>query len=680
MGFSRIAAPVALLATVASAAQYRWQPNNDWSTASNWEVTDGVGQGTVDLNVPCINDWGTGANVRMDQSTTVGSINLPMNGQITFNGDMEVTFDEAATGDRTWKCKTNDQLSSACPSNYKVDGVVPTTPPCLDDSIVINGDEATQILWVPGQFVASVEVTGALTYTNDADFEALWDMSVDTSFLGSPPVLSAETDVAPPAAMCINTCPSLDLSGTITPEERYSPAGEAELARLTALRIATTAARQAAESAFDSEQMTAQLNILQQEFETETNDAFDAAGQARPIAMNSAEELEDKGMDGAVTVPEVLAGGATMGEWFESLPENVSFDKTMVNTIKYMATKEVTDGVMGYVNTEVESIANFDAEVNGKNGVVKIWSTVLANEPLATAADEALNNGMTGITAPNSDADGTIFPAGGEVAPTGTTFTPTEKKSCQTLLAYAAPQAAATRAGGKLALTMPFKFVKPGNTTWGKAAAASLDPNANYDFAPGAVSFTGLQIESKTFIDLDGVSKSAVAPKVIEYLAASAVVTMALYTEELKLTAQVTAVNALTTTTTVPPAAASSEDDSNSGMMMIIIAAAAGLVLCIIVVVVVVRMGGSDDGEEKGSVGRGVVSFENPMYDDPSAGDAAPDEDGGLYDEPAFNADGKENPMYASNENTADAAGGGYLDVEPDDGDDESDEDSEDDE
>jgi len=67
------------------------------------------------------------------------------------------------------------------------------------------------------------------------------------------------------------------------------------------------------------------------------------------------------------------------------------------------------------------------------------------------------------------------------------------------------------------------------------------------------------------------------------------------------------------------------------------------------------------------------------MYDDPSAGGAAPDEDGGLYDEPAFNADGKENPMYASNENTA-AAGGGYLDVEPDDGDDESDEDSEDDE
>ena len=118
---------------------------------------------------------------------------------------------------------------------------------------------------------------------------------------------------------------------------------------------------------------------------------------------------------------------------------------------------------------------------------------------------------------------------------------------------------------------------------------------------------------------------------------------------------------------------------------MIIAAAGAGLLLCIIIVVVVLKMGGGDDGEEKGSVGRGVVSFENPMYDDPAAAGDAPDEDGGLYDEPAFNADGKENPMYTSNENTADeVGGGGYLDVEPDDGEDEDgdddDSDSEDDE
>ena len=249
------------------------------------------------------------------------------------------------------------------------------------------------------------------------------------------------------------------------------------------------------------------------------------------------------------------------------------------------------------------------------------------------------------------------------------------RSSCQTLLAYVALQTAGSD------LNVPFKLIKPTGTTWGKAKGASLNANAAYDFAPGAVAFTGVQIESKVFV-VDGVLKSAVAPKVLEYLASSAVVQMALYTEEKMLTEQVSRVASLTTTTTIAPAAASGDDDASSGMMMIIIAGAAGLLLCIIIVVVVFRMGGSDDGEEKGSVGRGVVSFENPMYDDPSAGgaasDYAPEEDAGLYDEPAFNADGKENPMYASNENTA--AGGGYLDVEPDDGNDESDEDSEDDE
>lgn len=589
----------------------------------------------------------------MDQSVTVGSIDLPMNGVITFNGDMEVTFDDATTGDRTWNCKTNDQLSSACPTNYLVDGLVPDTPPCANDSIVI-GDSATQILWVPGQFVANIVVSDT-TYANDDEFKTgVWDMSVGTDFLGSPPNLNAETGV-PPAAMCINTCPVHDLTGTISVDDRFSPAGMAELARLATLRDAVTAARTAATAAFTSDDMMAQLNILQQEYTAEYRARFTSENQAWPVLV-----------DGAVTMPEVVVGGGAMGDWLESagMP-----DQTAINTIKYMTTKKVTDRAMGYVNAQVLT-----------GTVIDVWTPV-TSVVVATAAAESLNNGITDLD-PDT-ATGQTFTSVAEVAPTEDNgFTEVDKRSFKTLLAFAAPQAAADRGPGRVSLSEPFKFIRPENTTWGKAVATSLDPQANFDYAPGAVSFVGVQIESKTFVDTDGVLKSAVAPKVLEYLASSAVVQMALYNEEIELSGHVSRATALTfspTASPVPDAAASTGDEESSTMMMIIIAAAAGLVLCIIIVVVVVRMGGSSDGVEKDSVGRGVVSFENPMYDDPSAGDAAPDEDGGLYDEPAFNADGKENPMYASNDNTA-AAGGGYLDVEPDDGDEDSDEDSEDDE
>jgi len=662
MGFSWIVAPVALLATVASAAQYRWQPNNDWSTASNWE---GSGGGNFNLNVDCINDWGTGAEVRMDESLSLASIDLPMNGEITFKGDMEVTFDEDLTGSKTWKCKTQDQLSSACPANYLLaDGTVPTTPPCLSDSIVINGDQANQILWVPGQFVASVEVErepesgiDGTTYTNNIDFGNLWAETMDTSFLGAAPVLnSPDSDLLFPTeeqneAMCINSCPSLDFSGEISGAERYSDAGEAELARLSALRDATRQAREAATAAFNNDAMYHELNMLQAAYVDENN-------------IN----LDDLQM-GAVTMPEVVVGGATMGDWLESTGQ---FETPLVNMIKYGTTKAVTDRTMAFVE-EKTRVSSIDWLTNDE--VKDIWSPVIGDVKAAGGV-EALDDQIEGSLEASPDTcDGCDSPYVVEdSAPRDgvANFPPVEMKSCQTLLAYVAPQ---TQGSDSRPLDVPFKLIKPNGTTWGKAKGASLNANAAYDFAPGAVAFTGVQIESKVFV-VDGVLKSAVAPKVLEYLASSAVVQMALYSEEKTLDEQVSRVESLTTTTTIAPAAATG-DDSSGLPMMIIIAAAAGLVLCIIIVVVVLRMGGSDDGEAKSSEARGVVSFENPMYDDPSAGDAAPDEDGGLYDEPAFNADGKENPMYASNENTA-AAGGGYLDVEPDDGEDDSD--SEDDE
>jgi len=104
-------------------------------------------------------------------------------------------------------------------------------------------------------------------------------------------------------------------------------------------------------------------------------------------------------------------------------------------------------------------------------------------------------------------------------------------------------------------------------------------------------------------------------------------------------------------------------------------------VLILIVVIVVVRR--RRNNGSSGKADRNVVAFENPMYDDPTSGGAAPvydmsnpaggaqvPENEGLYDEPAFNANkavaggpARENPVYQSTENVAEE-GGGYLDVD----------------
>ena len=98
-----------------------------------------------------------------------------------------------------------------------------------------------------------------------------------------------------------------------------------------------------------------------------------------------------------------------------------------------------------------------------------------------------------------------------------------------------------------------------------------------------------------------------------------------------------------------------------------ILAGGGGLIVLLIIIVVVVSTsgggggGGSGDGYYRPG-DASVVAFENPMYDDPSSSPTQnpimdeDEEDGGLYDEPAFNAEEPED----------EAAGGGYLDVEPD--------------
>merc|ERR1711935_108383 len=115
--------------------------------------------------------------------------------------------------------------------------------------------------------------------------------------------------------------------------------------------------------------------------------------------------------------------------------------------------------------------------------------------------------------------------------------------------------------------------------------------------------------------------------------------------------------------------AAASKAELDGALPIIpILAGGGGLIVLLIIVIVVVSTSGGGGGSGDGQYRPGdasVVAFENPMYDDPSsaptqnpiAGMGEDDEeDGGLYDEPAFNAEEAED----------EAAGGGYLDVEPD--------------
>merc|ERR1711937_747824 len=112
--------------------------------------------------------------------------------------------------------------------------------------------------------------------------------------------------------------------------------------------------------------------------------------------------------------------------------------------------------------------------------------------------------------------------------------------------------------------------------------------------------------------------------------------------------------------------------------IMIYGGAGGGLLLIILIIVIACLMTRKSNGTPaKPEEARNVVAFENPMYDDPAqagVGVAPGANDPGLYDEPTFNQDAdKENPMYQSQEIADDGAAGGYLDVQPDDDEDDED-------
>jgi len=342
-----------------------------------------------------------------------------------------------------------------------------------------------------------------------------------------------------------------------------------------------------------------------------------------------------------ITLPVLTAGGMTMGTWMEAAGVGSSGD---ITTIKYATTRAKTDNAMSWMS---------DQYVGGGLPVESTWSEILGSPQAAAAAVASLNNGQASIPVTSEgDLPASFQSASVPSAPSASS--PADQAITEFLTAYSAGTAN----------SLGFNFIR-GNS-WGTTSSAPLDPNADFDFAPGAFQFSNVQVVAPVYVSADGVTTPAIAPSVAERLMAAATAVVTLHVEEQTLTQQIDFISNITT---LPPAASSADDDSG-GMLIIIAAAAGAALLCCIIIIVVLLRGGSDDGGKNEA--RNVVAFENPMYDDPSGGmnQVAATTDGELYDEPAFQD--KSNPMYSSQENTA-ADGAGYLDVNPDDEDDEDD-------
>lgn len=109
-----------------------------------------------------------------------------------------------------------------------------------------------------------------------------------------------------------------------------------------------------------------------------------------------------------------------------------------------------------------------------------------------------------------------------------------------------------------------------------------------------------------------------------------------------------------------PSSAASTSAESSSSSTIIIIIVAAVVVIGIIVAVVVVVV--KKQGTKDASTDRGIVSFENPMYDDVQGGEQDTS-GGGMYDEPTMTGTSGYMDVPAGGEGGA--GGSGYMDVAP---------------
>ena len=610
-------------------------------------------------------------------STSVGSLDMPLNGVILLAANMEIAFTGETANSGSWRCKEGVELNTACSANYEVlrsvsgSGMqyVPADDvPCYLDTVEINGNVPTQMQFHSGTFIGSFDIRGenAAEITTPTQLED-WRASSPRQIVGDSPSIGGSSRLCGGPDSCERSCmdicnafelgeasSNLDEFWNLTAADRDNIIAQTteELGQVMGLRDGPI------QDFMDNEFV---LIAALRQWQTEFEDGIDA------------DTIDNDGATGRGTIHNLQVTTNQMTSWMEEAAIGGAADLHRLEN--HLTVKEAADTWSWFAGmTMDQALWN----------LIDDQDSLTTTAPLTTTAAggrKARQGGMdgggmstgTGGTG-GGGSMGTSMGAGDIGATALAQAQPAPNNAAQTVNPFVFMDA--NRFLGRYEVSAGENW-NIASTHWG--GNVPEDAAINFDAANGAFEWHGLVITGcRIYTDEDGQHRPLVAPVVLEAILSSTMTKMSLYQRELYLRGVVH--NMPTTTTTLPASASSSEDAAGISMMTIIIAAVAVLLIVIICIIVVVARKGDDDGDgrAKSSEVRGVVAFENPMYDDPKdEGSNAPGSGGGsgLYDEPSFEGDdeqaGKANTMYNSNEKTAEK--GGYLDVQPDDEDEEDD-------
>lgn len=727
----RVAALSALAATVSGEGlTYLWNQNNRWSNTANWN--GGNFNGLVDLSQDCVNQFNSddkaGMALGLDMDATAGTLRLPATGKLVLgkkaNGEAaSLTFTGGSAPSNSWNCRPRVATSSSCSSNYKVfDGtteITTTKPPCWEDTVVIDLDVVSSMTWHPGHVIKELKVTrGYQSPAAEGTMIAMWpapvvenvtalqydawDNSVVSRIAGASPSIS-ECPNADCQIYCFNACPAADITD-LDLADGFGKEGGAVEEGINAALDSAVQARAAIGRTKNA--LTASLS--------------DPGEYAFNVAYVIDELMQQEGLD--IAPADLLARVETGTVWIEGIFLGWSVRQTdegvisiarqgATSNLDYNIAWEQAKHAIRYISQLDSSVRTPDFAVPTVFGTVKATSSSAAhmltgdtrNIPsTAVGGLESdwtrgriaayLTNDRAQVTAryfqnaKNDDVTATVWEAPDTYA----------ANTSKGVLLSARARRTAANAAGENANKMIARVIEGANrltfSAGGSVAATIRDiasltcgsywPEDSTDrFAQGACVATDITLLSNNLYysipdeDDENATKaiSLVTPAIFESTLGLVITQMSMHAVGVMLNESIVRTDNAWTAFTAPSAG---EEEEGLPMMIIIAAGAGCLLLTIIVVVIVVMSGG--EKEEKSN--RNVIAFENPMYDDPTdsgGGNFDAGEDGGLYDEPTFQADNKQNPTYSSEENVADPGAGGYLDVEPDDGDDDDDDDDE---
>lgn len=621
-------AMAAVLAGLSSAAQYRWIHDNDLANPNNYQAGV-VPSGNINLNKPCM-ERGGGQELSISVSMSVGSIDLPMNGDILLGANVDIEFTGSTANSGDLRCRDSNEYQSDCSSNWQVLNTTvnefqpATSIPCIEDIAMLNGDVANAIHWSAGMMIAQLQISGntPAQISTAAAFEQ-YRSTVSGQMTGTSPHIGGSTTICGGTAscltMCADSCNAFSIDNvaanaeafynlSVSERDEILTEGQNELDNLIDVR-------QNIIPAFSN---TAQLGGALSQMQNDFVDGIDPASISDSL--------------GSGQIPMLKVTSDEMADWMEASSVG---SMTALFGLKNMITV-----------SEAQQTWNWFGE-SGRSLDSQLWALINDESSLTTEAAST-------VPSARRQARQSIPPV-----------PPGASSALQQVNDFIFMEINRMLAQYNIAAGENWQII---TTVWGGATA--VDVTNNFPNADGAFQWNGLTVSGvRLYTDADGNRHPLVNPEILKALLSSAMSRMSMYVRESYL--REILFNIPTTTQAV--LASTGDDDSSSMMLYIIIAAVAALLLIVILAFILMR----DSGNQDDSAPRQVVSFENPMYDDPAnAGGSGVvgDDDPGLYDEPAFQANNRDNPTYESNENLTDP---GYLDVNPDDEYDEDDEDDE---